>query len=372
VQTTDGINIGSEIYLVNGTNDCSCIDDGWYFTSESSAYDFVFHVVDCIIVEYYMCYTTTSTSSTTTSTTTREWDCELEGYADEMCTTTTTTTIAPTTSTTTTNEPTTTTTTTCGDCTTTTTTTCYLGAGLVEVICEDVTTTTTTTISPTTTTTTTTYEPCCYGLMYNWYAATDARNIAPVGWHVPTNTETNTLINYLGGNAVAGGKMKSLYCWEAPNTGATNESGFNVRGSGSRRYGIFGQLNQKTTIWTSHEFAYVMVLYYNSYDSPAGLSDNYKFGNQIRCLLDGVDPSDPGSVTDIDGNVYPTVKIGTQVWMAENLKVTHYNEGTLIPEITDPTEWSNLVTGALCAYDNDWANVCGISPYTTTTTTTNP
>jgi len=59
------------------------------------------------------------------------------------------------------------------------------------------------------------------------------------------------------------------------------------------------------------------------------------------------------TVTDIDGNVYPTVTIGDQVWMAENLKTTHYNDGTPIPNVTDPDEWKNLITGAYCLYDND-------------------
>ena len=63
-----------------------------------------------------------------------------------------------------------------------------------------------------------------------------------------------------------------------------------------------------------------------------------------------------GSVTDIDGNTYQTVKIGDQWWMAENLKVTHYRNGDVIPNVTDITEWSNLSTGAYCNYDNDANN----------------
>jgi len=68
--------------------------------------------------------------------------------------------------------------------------------------------------------------------------------------------------------------------------------------------------------------------------------------------LDGPDP-DCGTVTDIDGNVYQTVTIGTQVWMAENLKVMHYRNGDPIPNVTDNTEWAGLSTGAYCNYVND-------------------
>ncbi len=65
---------------------------------------------------------------------------------------------------------------------------------------------------------------------------------------------------------------------------------------------------------------------------------------------------DTGTVTDIDGNVYQTVQIGDQLWMAENLKVTHYRNGDAITNVTDATEWSNLSTGAYCNYDNDANN----------------
>lgn len=76
-----------------------------------------------------------------------------------------------------------------------------------------------------------------YGRLYNWYAATDSRNIAPVGWHVPTDAEWTTLTTYLGGVTVAGSKMKETGTthWISPNTGATNESGFTALPSGVRK-----------------------------------------------------------------------------------------------------------------------------------------
>ncbi|MCK9639350.1 MAG: fibrobacter succinogenes major paralogous domain-containing protein [Prolixibacteraceae bacterium] len=65
--------------------------------------------------------------------------------------------------------------------------------------------------------------------------------------------------------------------------------------------------------------------------------------------------SDGGTVTDIDGNVYHTVTIGTQVWMVENLKTTKYRNGDTIPNITGNAAWAALTTGALCWYNNDAA-----------------
>lgn len=65
----------------------------------------------------------------------------------------------------------------------------------------------------------------------------------------------------------------------------------------------------------------------------------------------------PGSnITDNEGNSYKTVIIGTQTWMAENLKTSKYNDGTAIPNITDNTQWSQLTTGAWAYYNNDATN----------------
>ena len=62
------------------------------------------------------------------------------------------------------------------------------------------------------------------------------------------------------------------------------------------------------------------------------------------------------TVTDVDGNVYHTVKIGTQTWMVENLKTTHYKDNTPITPITDNTLWKNAITPGYCWYDNDINN----------------
>ncbi len=95
-----------------------------------------------------------------------------------------------------------------------------------------------------------------YGRLYNWYAVNDSRNIAPEGWHVPSDAEWKTLETYLGGISVAGGKMKEIGTthWSSPNTGATNESGFSALPGGSRSetayYGVMGEVAR---FWSSTE-----------------------------------------------------------------------------------------------------------------------
>jgi uncharacterized protein (TIGR02145 family) len=69
----------------------------------------------------------------------------------------------------------------------------------------------------------------------------------------------------------------------------------------------------------------------------------------VGCSKDSAEA--PPTITDIDGNVYETIVIGNQTWMKTNLNVSKYQDGTPIPEVTDPVEWANLTTGAWCYYD---------------------
>jgi len=99
-----------------------------------------------------------------------------------------------------------------------------------------------------------------YGALYNWYAAIDTRNISPLGWHVPSDDEWTILTNFLGGESVAGGKMKETGTshWWGPNTGATNESGFTALPGGHKSIDPFHMLpdiGMRAFWWSSSELS---------------------------------------------------------------------------------------------------------------------
>jgi len=94
----------------------------------------------------------------------------------------------------------------------------------------------------------------------------------------------------------------------------------------------------------------------------SGLSENTKYYVRAYAVTNSGTLYSPEieawtyGLTDIDGNGYHAVTIGTQTWTVENFKSTHYLNGDEIPNVTDNTEWSNLTTGARCYYNNDRAS----------------
>jgi uncharacterized protein (TIGR02145 family) len=134
-----------------------------------------------------------------------------------------------------------------------------------------------------------------YGKLYNWHTVNDPRGIGPVGWHVPTNTEIGTLITFLGGDSVTGGKMKSTgtSLWDSPNTSATNTSGFSGFPGGQRAgLGDFLNLRQFGFFWTSTDGGgggNVGWEYYLALNSAAIVrtnSNGKQFGKSVRLIKD--------------------------------------------------------------------------------------
>ena len=130
-----------------------------------------------------------------------------------------------------------------------------------------------------------------YGKLYNWYAVNDQRGLAPEGWHVPSHNEWSILIDFLGGEDIAGKKMKSTSGWNKISLfNGTNESGFTGLPGGDRAYyGYYNYVGSNGFWWSSTENntydAWNRYLNYN-YGSADRSSYNKKNGFSVRCLRD--------------------------------------------------------------------------------------
>ncbi|MCX6162340.1 MAG: fibrobacter succinogenes major paralogous domain-containing protein [Ignavibacteriae bacterium] len=129
-----------------------------------------------------------------------------------------------------------------------------------------------------------------YGKLYNWYAVNDSRGLAPEGWHVPSDEEWTQLIDYLGGEKAAGGKLKATTLWKSLSTGATNSSEFTAFSGGYRfSIGDFNDVGKYGYFWSASEFNGTLAWFrYLSYVN-SGVLRGYGFkknGLSIRCVKD--------------------------------------------------------------------------------------
>jgi uncharacterized protein (TIGR02145 family) len=133
-----------------------------------------------------------------------------------------------------------------------------------------------------------------YGKLYNWYAVNDPRQLCPTGWHVPTDAEWSSLTDYLGGEAVAGVKMKKTNGWddfEGQSGNGSNLSGFSGLPGGARFYydGSFIYSGRWGYWWASSDSttsdAWCRRLNYDNGNVFRG-STNKKAGFSVRCLKD--------------------------------------------------------------------------------------
>lgn len=132
-----------------------------------------------------------------------------------------------------------------------------------------------------------------YGRLYTWFTATDSRKIAPAGWHIPTDTEWDELINHLGGASVAGGKMKSTgTLWVLPNYGANNSSGFGALPSGNRNLnGQFYDKGYHAAWWSatpnpSNDNGNYRMIHKDEAQIRSWYYGDKKAGFAVRCIKD--------------------------------------------------------------------------------------
>jgi len=136
-------------------------------------------------------------------------------------------------------------------------------------------------------------DQATYGYLYNWYAV-NSDKLCPAGWHVPTTNDWNTLVNHLGGEGTAGGKMKKAGTsyWRSPNLGASNESGFTAIPGGCRwgTNGIFESLQILGNYWVAEDkdsyYAYLFRMEYNTNTASVAGYGTKKNGFSVRCMKD--------------------------------------------------------------------------------------
>jgi uncharacterized protein (TIGR02145 family) len=132
-----------------------------------------------------------------------------------------------------------------------------------------------------------------YGVLYNWYAVNTGK-LCPAQWHVPSEVEWTTLFSYIGGSDVAGGKLKEKGTahWLSPNTGATDEYGFNALPGGDRLSnpdGLFDNLHQMGCWWTTPTHNEDWNAYWQLYDNSSRVQKSVcqkKCGLSVRCVRD--------------------------------------------------------------------------------------
>jgi hypothetical protein len=233
-------------------------------------------------------------------------------------------------------------------------------------------------------------RPRVYGYLYNWFVV---NNIASTGWRTGSRADWINLSLTVGGEyfqgafLYAGGYLKSVRTspiahprWTTPNTGAVDTFNIGLLGGGSRYVtkelevyfaSLGGQGTHQTATEISATNCYVANAAYSNDSfsvsgSATGENSGKKIGRSIRLCRELTIVEQESYIPDgtympdyvgNDGKKYKAVKIGSLVWLAENLQETKYNNGTDIPLVTDATEWSNLTTGARCAYNNDMSYV---------------
>ena len=170
--------------------------------------------------------------------------------------------------------------------------------------------------------------------------------------HKPTSNANGLVSIAIGGGAVVSGTFASIDWSKGPYFVKTETDP-----AGGSSYSLI-----TTSQLLSVPYAFISG---NGIKNVSNLGDTLFLQNGSFVIIPGLSNANPktkpisgygSNITDVEGNSYKTVYIGTQQWMAENLKVSKYSDGTTIPNITGNTEWSYLTTGAWSYYNNDVAN----------------
>lgn len=207
-----------------------------------------------------------------------------------------------------------------------------------------------------------------YGALYNWHVT---QKELITGFGIPTRDQFTELTTNTGGSSGSGTRLKSTRIyptipprWSESSIVGSNLINFSALPAGYRFLTSFYQIENNFYMWLSTEYsstdANILRISSTGNDAVIQVNSDKTNGASIRCVrnvtLDEfllIDGTFLQPVQDYDGNWYEVVKIGTQAWTVQNLRTTHYADGTPIPNVTDNTDWGNLTTDGMCWYNND-------------------
>lgn len=208
------------------------------------------------------------------------------------------------------------------------------------------------------------------GYLYPSHAKYASASFVKTGWRIATYSDWDDLVQYLGDTALdnsltAGGKLKDtdLTFWDSPNSGASNEVGFNARGSGYMTVDMaFLYLKQRCRFFEFTSNYYIDIFYNNTTINITNFSDPGEYACPIRLVKDSTSLThgQSGTYTCNNGKEQRTICINGVEWLADNLVETKFNTGALIPVVTTSAEYiSSYIAGTWCviAYDNNPINV---------------
>jgi uncharacterized protein (TIGR02145 family) len=128
-----------------------------------------------------------------------------------------------------------------------------------------------------------------YGKLYNWYAVNDGRGVCPMGWHVPSDVEWTTLESNLGGNSIAGVKLKATNIWLQP-PGGNNISGWTAFPGGYRYVlGWYSGIGNFGFWWSDTAFDTNSAWHRSMFDAQINVdrgNDQKQLGLSVRCVRD--------------------------------------------------------------------------------------
>ena len=224
-----------------------------------------------------------------------------------------------------------------------------------------------------------------YGKLYNWYAVSDKRGLAPEGYHVPSEQEWNQLLNYesIGGENTAGRILKSKTGWTVKTKNKTENNGGGIDKVGFNALPGGGIVSTNTgTEFIFEGYGFIGIWWSTTFDSEYSLEDSLIFtkhmynhnevqsfshpkydGFSVICIKDSdlYIPTLKSKNTDLNSSAFSQseVKIGKQIWMTKNLDVSIFRNGGTIRHASTKEDWQDAASkgeGAWCYYNYDPKN----------------